>query len=776
MLDIMFLILGSLSAIVFSLYTFFNLSEKSRAKKLKPLAFGALGLSFLLALSEITGIAKLYHIKCFNAWVFAVSAVVFVLLEFSGKFIKTEKGTAHLAFFAKTLFVALFFELFVFSFNSYKLMPKDYPHINADLSEAALDGEIIGDKLYIKGSRFETSAIIKLKNIGVPVGTLTVDLESDTNQKTKVNISYSDETNQKLRHNIAAGEIINGNEKSKTFPINASGKVGDILIEIPVSEGERIVVNSVEVNKPMGLKASPVRFLIVVLGALLIYLLLNAELMKKPFYKNEFAAKVLVFAVTAVFVLYAFFLIYGKTGDIMTEFRTTKGNQITQELVDAFKKGQVHLIEEPSKELLDLENPYDKSLRQDMDILWDHVLYNGKHYSYYGIAPVLFLFLPYNLITGYYFSTPWAVLLFGCLGMIFLSLLYYEFIKKFHKDTPLNLFIGSLVLLQMASGVLYCFPTPLFYEIAQTSGFLCITAGAYFMLKSNVIGEGEIRLPSLCLSSTFLALAVLCRPTLAVYSVVALLFIFAGFNKLRGKVGNKAYKDFIKYAAASLIPFAFFGGIQMIYNYLRFDSPLDFGIQYSLTINDFTRAEFHVHLAAIGFFNFLFAFPEFSPDFPFFVSRVQTFSPNGYYFVATNTAIGLIFKAMPVLSLGYWRKAYKNSDSKNKKLYTALLFALGIAAPFIIIASIWESGYGVRYGADFNWQILVCAFAIMFTIYNRLQNKGVKKILTQLFVFSVVVSVILVTTELWSWQVYNKPSDEILRLLFSFGRIFEFWK
>ena len=50
--------------------------------------------------------------------------------------------------------------------------------------------------------------------------------------------------------------------------------------------------------------------------------------------------------------------------------------------------------------------------------------------------------------------------------MIFLSLLYYEFIKKFHKDTPLNLFIGSLCALQITSGVLYCFPTPLFYEIA----------------------------------------------------------------------------------------------------------------------------------------------------------------------------------------------------------------------------------------------------------------------------------------------------------------------
>ena len=90
---------------------------------------------------------------------------------------------------------------------------------------------------------------------------------------------------------------------------------------------------------------------------------------------------------------------------------------MTQELVDAFENKQVHLLEEPSAELNALENPYDKNARDSSDayVLWDHVYYNHHYYSYYGIAPVVLLFLPYHLITGYYFSSTVAVLLFSCI-------------------------------------------------------------------------------------------------------------------------------------------------------------------------------------------------------------------------------------------------------------------------------------------------------------------------------------------------------------------------
>ena len=87
-----------------------------------------------------------------------------------------------------------------------------------------------------------------------------------------------------------------------------------------------------------------------------------------------------------------------------------------------------------------------------------------------------------------------------------------------------------------------------------------------------------------------------------------------------------------------------------------------------------------------------------------------------------------------------------------------------------------ESGYGVRYGADFNWQIIITAYTILFVLFNRTQNEGVKRIITKLFTASVVISVILVTAELFSWQIFNRPSSEMQRILYSFGRIFEFWK
>ena len=59
---------------------------------------------------------------------------------------------------------------------------------------------------------------------------------------------------------------------------------------------------------------------------------------------------------------------------------------MTQELVDAFEAGQVSLLREAEQPLLELENPYDWSQRLEsgVDYAWDHLLYEGKYYSYYG--------------------------------------------------------------------------------------------------------------------------------------------------------------------------------------------------------------------------------------------------------------------------------------------------------------------------------------------------------------------------------------------------------
>ena len=107
-------------------------------------------------------------------------------------------------------------------------------------------------------------------------------------------------------------------------------------------------------------------------------------------------------------------------------------------------------------------------------------------------------------------------------------------------------------------------------------------------MTSNILWDGKISYVRLGFASFFLGYAVLCRPTLAVYCIAALFFFAGGLKKaLDGLEKKQKTRTFFKYAAVALVPLGVIALGQMVYNYLRFDNPLDFGIQYSLTINDF---------------------------------------------------------------------------------------------------------------------------------------------------------------------------------------------
>ena len=111
--------------------------------------------------------------------------------------------------------------------------------------------------------------------------------------------------------------------------------------------------------------------------------------------------------------------------DFWSDFCCENGNQITEELVNALEKGHVYLDREVNEKLTGLDNPYDWSQRTKEigSYPWDHLLYEGKYYSYYGIAPLL-IFIPYHLATGFYFPSVWAIWLFGCVGIYFLTRTY----------------------------------------------------------------------------------------------------------------------------------------------------------------------------------------------------------------------------------------------------------------------------------------------------------------------------------------------------------------
>ena len=711
---------------------------------------------------------------------FVLLAVIFVLFP-------RKHATKRVAVIL--LVLSFLGELFICNFHSFHLLGGGYETTPIDLTAETVTVSG-GEKDAPLTTKEGGTVTVTVTELNRPVGTAHLKLTlSEKAGSATVKISAKDVTQSaSWRSNVADGTVVMGDERSSYVVLDLSGEVSDLKLAVSAPKGATVTVESVTLNEKVPLRFSALRLVLFVLGCMAVYALMKSNSLKRTYGDHPAPLHHTAMALTALLVIAAMVMtwvsMYDQTGGISTGWQNERGNQITQEIVDAFRAGQVHLLDEPSKELLEMENPYDWSARSALGVpaKWDHLLFEGKYYSYYGIAPVLLLYLPYNLLTGYYFPAAESILLFGGLGIIFLTLLFLEFAKLFGKKIPNSMLIATLVILQLSSGVWYNFVYDNFYEIAQSSGFMFTCAGFFFLLRSRIVGEGKINHLHLTLATVCLSWAVLCRPTLALYCIVACIFIVFGLVKRRGEVKNvrkgaaptkKAMAAATaKYLLAALTPFVLIGGIQVIYNVARFGNPLDFGIQYSLTINDFTRSQYHTDFVMIGIFNFLFAFPQIRPEFPYVASNFSTLSANGYYFVANRNAIGLLWRALP--SLGYLGvvPAWRTLTKKEKLMAVLLLVPTCVIAPLVIIFSIWESGYGVRYCCDFAWQFILGGTAVLYLLYARVAKGQAKDILRNAFTVAMVLGVVVNGAMLYE---YLTKTGHLAAHYLRFAKIFDFW-
>ena len=684
------------------------------------------------------------------------------------------------------LSILLVFEVFVANFQSFHLLfggyeKREYELDSPDLSLSGghFDTDArTGETVYVT-----SSSTFTIRNLDQKVGTvrLKLDLAGETTVPyVRVVVSAQDVTNAKsLRSGIAQREVVYGDARSEYITLDLSGPVYRIDLKVTAmpSDGTTVTLRGITINESVPFRFSPLRLVLPALIALGIYALLTFVRLRQSYEEQTVLFKRAAIVMTVLFLLFG--TVIGLVQNALPNFGAKSGNQITQELVDAFEHGQVSLLDEPSEELLALDNPYDWSERQTSGVSykWDHLLFEGKYYSYYGIAPVILLFLPYHMVTGCYFPTGFAVWLFGMIGMLFLSLCFMAVADRYARKVPLNILLASLFILQIGSGVFYNFMRSNFYEIAQSSGFMFTCLGFYFLIRADLVGDRRISIPALVLSSTFLSLAVLSRPTLAVYCICALFFIGYGLVKTHLKAseeGNrkKLVRADALYLVAALVPFVVLGGGQAIYNYVRFGSFLDFGIQYSLTINDFTRSQYYTDMAMIGFYNFLFAPPTFQPKFPFFFSNFSTLDVPGYYYVANRNAIGLFFRSLPIWGFFGAGRLFRKLDRAQRRRLLLLVLPTCVIAPLVIIFSIWESGYGVRYCADFAWQLVGGGMLVLYLLYQKSEDETAKRGMQCFFVIAAVVALLLNVAMLYD---YLDKSGEFLAACRRLERLFNFW-
>lgn len=643
-----------------------------------------------------------------------------------------------------TLIVALSLELFVFNYASFLLEGGKYTAKSLPIASASITGFNQNPNRPGEYVATDERPTIEFKDMDQKVRTLYVDASTDKEKRyeLQIELNYTDSTRTEYNRSPKLMKLVPKLERTKYTTCSYFGETGDLKLTFQVDKGETIHINGVRVNNAIPYNISYVRVFLIVLICTAIYALLRMPSFQIPYKKGNRAQNVAILATAIIFlgILCSVFWLY--CSPISQPFQQKSGDQVSQELVDAFSNGQVSMLNEPSPNLLNMQNPYDTSARikQGIGCSWDHVLYNGKYYSYYGIAPVLLLFLPYHLLTGFYFPSYLACAIFGFIGAVFLICAYFAMMRNWFRDTPFHLMICGLLILLMSCGILFCVARPMFYEMEEAAGFMFFTAGVFSLFMSGILTDRKIRLPALVISSICISLAVMSRPTFALYAAVLVLWLIYGFVQYH-KTNSRKIQT-VKYFMASFLPYILLGGLQMAYNYLRFGSVLEFGIRYSLTISDFTHSEFYPEMAFVSFWNFLFSIPVIKSTFPFFTGNIDQWGLNGYYFLETGNSFGIFWRALPLFSYAAAPRILHRISFRQKVKAFLLCVLPGLVVPIIIILSTWESGHALRYNVDFAWQMLLLAFAMIFYIYKGIHSASLKRVLVTVMIVCTVLSVI----------------------------------
>lgn len=416
-------------------------------------------------------------------------------------------------------------------------------------------------------------------------------------------------------------------------------------------------------------------------------------------------------------------------------FNTSENNKYAH-LVEGFLQGHLYMDYGPNPGLKDLANPYDYAERiaHGIDDPWDEAYYNGHYYCYFGVVPAVLLFLPYRLITGQAFSTVSASMIFVIFAIAGMFAIIYEIAEKWFKTIPLGMYIFLSVTLSFVS-ILYLLRDPRIYGIAILSGVTMEIWSLFFYFRGVYIEENFKKEIMFCtLGALFGILALGCRPPVAFGNLLAIPMLFYFIKK------NKKVKKLPLYFFIVIIPYLVIGALLGLYNYLRFDSPFEFGQTYQLTLADQTQyknffGRLGVRSQIKGFIYNFFLISGVSKDFPYI-----TF--NGAFF--NYIILSFIFLIL--------LKPVRKELSENRILFLVLVMLL---IPLIITSLdvIYSPFLIERYKSDFYFLSSLADAFIIFSAYNTIRQN------TKKIIFSRIVCVLSIFTLLNCFLLFIIPFD-----------------
>lgn len=371
-------------------------------------------------------------------------------------------------------------------------------------------------------------------------------------------------------------------------------------------------------------------------------------------------------------------------------------------LVQGFRAGQLNVKENAPAELVRLADPYDPSAQTGyMGNVTDLSYYKGKLYLYFGVTPALVLFWPYAVVTGHYLPEKDALVIFFVLGFSVLAWLLREICRRsFPKVSPWMAMAGVFAIGLALALTIWCD----IYETVILCGFafVMLTLAAIW----HALREREHRGRWLFLASLAYGLAIGSRPSLSFGAVILLAPVARAWHERDGR--GSLWKIGRLFAAAAG-PLMLIGLGLMLYNFMRFDNPFEFGWHYELhgSYRSTTAQMFSLRYVWFDFEHYFFQPIGWNGHFPFLQTIPSSSVPRGH---DTPTPVCGIPVNYPMLLLALaaplaWRRAVAE-DASLLRWFAGTVFLLFLCCSATLCLFFSTSD---RYELDFLPGLMILA-------------------------------------------------------------------
>ncbi len=399
-------------------------------------------------------------------------------------------------------------------------------------------------------------------------------------------------------------------------------------------------------------------------------------------------------------------------------FLTRDGEGYYNLLTRGFQQGRLSLDREADPMLATLKNPWDP-MKRGAHGMHDVSYFHGRYYLYFGVTPILVLFLPFRLLTGMYVDESCASLIFAWVGLLASFGLLAAIRARYFPRLPSLAMAGCTLAVGLANMVPALLRRPSVWEVPITCAYACFMVALSALFVAMHTQRRTIWLAG---SSLALGIAVGARPVY-LFGCIAWLFpLWTWAGESGGLV--RCWRDLAwrRALVAVVLPAAVVGVGLAGYNQLRFGNPLEFGWIYQLSADAATRALLNWRVIWYGVRLYLLAPAGWSPYFPFVTMINPPAAPPGQ--LGIEDPYGIL-PNIPFVLLGFGllglAKPWQLAGENRLKVFCLTTY-LATGGTMLTVMSF--GGITNRYMVDFLPALIVMAGTGLMVISTRPWWKG----------------------------------------------------